>query len=201
MSAVFNIVMTFYQLKELITVKSTQTERSNIYIDKIFNIEWVADGRKQFENQCPFTDMTVIHRMLLMGYVNPILMIFTVFACLICSKFWRNQSLLMGRFYVGYYFVLAFSYKNLCQTAFSLINCKTMNGRQFLYIDGSIDCFQTWQIANIAFLVLWVFLFPFAVGIGYQKLRNREIPRFKFMVLLAFLPLAVIIIACKKFIK
>ena len=43
--------------------------------------------------------------------------------------------------------------------------------------------------------------FPFAVGIGYQKLRNREISRFKFMILLTFPPLAVTAIACKKFIK
>ena len=208
LSAIFNNVMTFFQLKALITVKGATSDDNHAFLDQIFNIEWVAEGRKEFENLCPFYDMTVIHRMFMMGYLNPITMVLTLLFCLLTCKLLniirsvlRSENFNAGRFYVGYYIVLAFSYKNICQTAFSFTNCKTMNGKLFLYIDGSIECFQPWQIANLIFLVSWVFPFPLAVAIGYHKLKNREISRFRLIMFLTFPSVALVMMSCKKFIK
>ncbi|XP_066926100.1 uncharacterized protein [Clytia hemisphaerica] len=210
-TAIFNIVMTFYQLKALITVKGVNesNNNNNLGIDQIFNIEWITKGREELKHLCSFKGMTVTTNMFLIGYGSPIIMLLTVVFCLLICKLINrlrcnkdtDRTLFTGRFYVGYYIVLAFCYKNVCHNAFSFVNCKTMNGRRFLYIDGSIECFHYWQIVNIVFLILWVFSFPIAVAIGYQKLKNREISRLKFMMLLTVPCGAFFLIACKKFIK
>ena len=52
LSAIFNIVMTFYQLKALVTVQSTNESDSNAYIERLFNIELISKGRVELENLC-----------------------------------------------------------------------------------------------------------------------------------------------------
>ena len=209
LSAIFNIVMNFYQLKALVTVQGGKKgNETNLILDHIFNIEWITEGRKEFDHLCPFDEMTVIHRSLLLGYIYPLTMVLTVLLCLTAFKIWsslkclnKNKQFFFGSFYVGYYIVLAFSYKNICHTAFSLINCKAMNGKTFLYINGSTECYQYWQIANFIFLVLWAFSFPSAVAIGYRKLKKREISRLRYTLFLTFPFVSYIDVLFKKFIR
>ena len=61
-----------------------------------------------------------------------------------------------------------------------------MNNRTFLYINGGIECYQPWQIANFLFLIFWVFPFPFAIGIIFLKLRNRIISPLELLLYLTF---------------
>ena len=70
-----------------------------------------------------------------------------------------------------------------------------------LYIDGSIQCFQYWQIANFLFLICWVFSFPLAVGFGYRMMKAREITPLMFLVYLTF-PIALFLrILFKRLVK
>ena len=110
--------MTFYQLKELITVKGVNDKSNGFVIDRIFNIELIAMGREELKNLCSFKGMTIIHQMLFTGYISPMLMASTVAFCLAlckalnlvrCAK--KRNALVSGKFYVGYYIVLAFCYK------------------------------------------------------------------------------------------
>ena len=76
-----------------------------------------------------------------------------------------------------------------------------MNGKTFLYINGSTECYQYWQIANFIFLVLWAFSFPSAVAIGYRKLKKREISRLRYTLFLTFPFVSYIDVLFKKFIR
>ena len=193
LSAVFNIVMTFYQLKALVTVKSTNENinNNNAIIESLFNIELISKGRTELEQLCAFHGVTVIMRNSLKGFGTPIIMFLSVLIFHIASKLYRiyskNESQSSsGRYYAGYYIVLAFCYKDICRTAFAFVNCKIMNGRRFLYIDGSLECFQPWQIAILVFLALWVFPFPIAVGVVFKKLQTKSITPLEFLVYLMF---------------
>ena len=207
-SATLNIIMTFYQLKALVVVKNHNNNNNNLFVDQIFNIEWIAKGRKEFEYICPFESVNVLVQESMIGFMNPLVMVLTVLislllcrllTCLKCSS--RDKNLFTGRFYVGYYIVLAFSYKNICHTAFSFLNCKTINDKQYLYIDGSIECYQFWQIAAFIFLVIWVFPFPLSVGLSYKRLKNGEISRLRFLMYLSFPFIAILVICIKRFLK
>ena len=144
-SAILNTVMTFYQLKALVTVKITNDTNSNALIERFFNIELIYKGRVELDQLCAFHGATVVTKEIFKGYGVPLIMVLTVGVFLIISNLYQiilkdSSQSTSGKFYIGYYAVLAFCYKDICQTAFSLINCKTMNGKTFLYIDGSIEC-------------------------------------------------------------
>ena len=68
LSAVFNIVMTFYQLKALVTVKTNNDNSANAVIERFFNIELVSKGRAELDQLCAFHGVTVVFRDFLKGF-------------------------------------------------------------------------------------------------------------------------------------
>ena len=169
-SSIFNILVSFYQSKALITVQNND----KTLIDKLINMDIMVKSSETLESLCPFKGFDVIWREVLNGYTIPFLMLMTIAILHLIAKLLRyfrpsnsKAKWLLSRFYVGYYIILAFCYKNVCRTVFRLLNCKTMNEVTFLYIDGTVECFTLWQVANILFLICWVVPFPIAVILGY----------------------------------
>ena len=97
----------------------------------------------------------------------------------------KQTKYFLGRFYVGYFVVLTFCYKNICLLAFTFINCRNINDVSYLYING-MKCYEYWQITNYVFLVLWVAPFPIAVGFGYNLLKEKHISMRMFLIYLTF---------------
>ena len=199
LSCIFNILVSFYQLKSLITLKNTRQNTG--FIDQFFNIEFISRSRKHMQYLCPLEDITVVQRELLMGYINPLIMVLTVGLSLVVYKIFKryscftgNATYFFGRFYVGYYVVLAFCYKNIAKVAFTFIHCKTVSSVSFLYINGEIECFQQWQIANLLFLIFWVAPFPIAIIFGYRRLKMRHISPWMFLMLLTFPVLSIVLL-------
>ena len=89
--------------------------------------------------------------------------------------------------YAGFYIIIAFAYKNICNIAFELVNCiSSGNDESFLYISGDVTCYSWWQIVNFIFLVTWVAPFPLAAGLGYSLLKNNLITIKMFVFFLCF---------------
>ena len=184
-SALFGILISFYQLKSVISVKMSTSQ--SLFIDNIFNLDFIIRGKNKLNSWCPSASLTVVGRELLMGYFSTLTMLSCVVITFIVSKLVdrispiKSSSRSEDDLKVGLYVLLSFSYKNIVKTALALIHCRQAEGFWFLYIDGTITCYNSWQAVNIAFIVLWVIPFPFAVAFGYILLRNQKIPLWTFL--------------------
>ena len=172
--------MSFFQLKALITVENRDT--ATTLIDRFFNMEIIVQNSKKLEKLCPFHGFDAISREVLIGFTTPVVMMLILLVLQLIVRFAKsfrpsNKMIewFLCRFYLGYYIILAFCYKNICRSAFTLINCKTMDKVTFLYIDGNVECFTFWQVADFVFLIFWILPFPLAVSLGYSLLKRKSI--------------------------
>uniref|UniRef100_A0A7M5XKV8 Uncharacterized protein n=1 Tax=Clytia hemisphaerica TaxID=252671 RepID=A0A7M5XKV8_9CNID len=197
-SSIFNILVSFFQLKALITVQSNE----KTLVDKLMKMDIMVKSSEALDALCPFRGFNVVWREVLNGYTVPFLLLMTIATLHLIVKLlkhFRPSSLrltwLITRFCVGYYIIIAFCYKNTCRTVFQLLNCKTMNEVTFLYIDGTVECFSLWQVANMLFLVFWVVPFPLAVVLGYYLFKNKKISVTTYLIFLIF-PMFCILRTC-----
>ena len=186
-SALFTILVSFYQLKSVLAVEGNETETG--LIENVFNLDFIVSGRNEFNVLCASSSLTAVWKELLKGYFSTIAVLSLIFFAFIVAKFVdrlspiKSSSKTEDDLKVGLYVLLSFSYKNIAKTALSLIHCRYTLSENlwFLYIDGSIVCYNTFQKVNMAFILLWVIPFPFAVALGYNLLRHRKIPLWIFM--------------------
>ena len=83
-SSIFNILVSFYQLKALIAVHGQ--ENTKTFIDKILNVQIVADTNRKLETLCPFHDLDAVTREVLIGYAAPVIMLLTIIILYIMVK-------------------------------------------------------------------------------------------------------------------
>ena len=167
---------------------------------------------KSMDQYCPITSMHVIHRECIKSYLFPFTMLFIIVILIAIRKTFRllktyilnkfhycpskvtsNSFSLFKRYYIGYYVVLSFTYQKIASLSLELIHCVKINESRLLYIYSDVECINSWQIANIFFIVLWVAPFPFAVMIGYQLLKKEKIKPWIFLVCL-LLPVSIFIL-------
>jgi len=123
-SGIFNILVSFYQIKSLIQIQPSSSTIT--IIDNIFDAKIFATNTQQMEAYCPFETIDVISRETLAGYGFSIIMVTTVLLALVLRKCAYKLQLrfssvsgdkMFGRYYAGYYAVLAFCYKNISRLA------------------------------------------------------------------------------------
>ena len=76
-----------------------------------------------------------------------------------------------------------------------------MNGKTFLYIDGSIECYQPWQIASFVFLAFWIFPFPLAVGLAIRRLHKRAFTPVAFLMYLTVPSFSLLQNVCQRILR
>ena len=79
-----------------------------------------------------------------------------------------------------------FGYQQLCIMAFNLINCTWIGTGQYLYIDTTIKCFQTWHIAVFAYILLFTIPVILMLCWGPSLLQNGKISSSMFLFGLLF---------------
>ncbi len=53
-------------------------------------------------------------------------------------------------------FSLLLFYQQIANTAFSLLRCIESDGQSILFIDGTVTCYQPWQIVILIFAINWI---------------------------------------------
>ena len=189
-SAVFNILISFYQIKSLFEINN-RSGKGLQFIDDILNSRLImTDNLKSF---CPFRMLDAVSKEVLTGYGLPLVMTLTIQLGLVLLKslsWLKNKALsrkvdsLAQRFYVGYFLVFIFCFKNLTRTSFKLVNCIKIENLDVLYISGDTQCFHWWQILNILFISIWVIPFPLSIALTYLMVQRQTISNTKFMICL-----------------
>ena len=70
---------------------------------------------------------------------------------------------------------LLFTYQKLATTSFTLLNCVPVGNSSVLFVQGTIDCYQTWQYAVAAYAATCIIPFSLALLIGPGLLKDRLI--------------------------
>ena len=82
----------------------------------------------------------------------------------------------------GFVLALLFTYQKLATTSFALLNCVTVGDRHVLFIQGTIDCYQTWQYGVMAYTGSYIVPFCLVILIGPGLLKDRLIRLSEFFV-------------------
>ena len=215
-SAIFNILVSFYQLQSLLQVPIDDKNQWSFtsHVSNFFNLDIMV---QRVDKYCPSKSKSAIYRDVLKKFFLPLSMVLTILIkmyirkfciflkahfpknMLIKAKFFQTPLSLTERLYVGYYVVIAFSYEKLASIAFQLINCVEIEGSRVLYFAGDVECYKYWQKLDICFLVIWVIPFPAAVIAGYYLLRKNKISVWIFMACVTFPPLIIVIFIAVKY--
>ena len=209
-SAIFNVLVSFYQLQSLLQVPVDRQDQKpfNFLVSNFFNLDIML---KRVDKYCPLKSNSVIYRDALKNIFLPLSMVLIIliimfirkFCILLKARFPRTVLLiskhfqislsLTERLYIGYYVVITFNYKKLASIAFRLIHCVEIKGSNVLYFAGDVDCYKYWQKLDICFLVVWIIPFPAAVVTGYYLLKKNKISAWIFMVCFTFPPMTIIV--------
>jgi len=75
----------------------------------------------------------------------------------------------------GFVLALLFTYQQLATTSLTLLNCVTVSDRLVLFIQGTIDCYKTWQFAVAIYVITCIVPFCFVILLGPGLLKDRLI--------------------------
>ena len=210
-SAIFNVVVSFYQLRSLLQIPVDDKDDSNYAsaISDFFNLNIMIQTTDKY---CPTRDTDAVYRDFLKNFLLPVLMISGILIALnirnifrfirkesICgtnqceSKSQRKSLPFKKRLYVGFYVAVAFSYQKVSTFAFRLVHCVKINSDNVLYIAGDTKCYNTWQVLDMLFLAFWVIPFPASVSCAYHLLKKNKINVRVFMLCIILPPVTPLI--------
>jgi len=75
----------------------------------------------------------------------------------------------------GFVLALLFTYQKLATTSFTLLNCVPVGERSVLFVQGTIECYQTWQYFVAVYTATCIIPFCAALLIGPGLLKDRLI--------------------------
>ena len=202
-SAIFNIIVYFYQIKSLVKVEGSskvatvptltttssstaqQARRGPLaFIDEILNLKVLAvEGLDAF---CPLFNLDIPTKEALRGYGIPSVMMASLTIAFILCRILKIRNRFSSCLIVGFYIVLSFCFKDLSNVSLKLINCVKVEGLRVLYISGDVKCGHWWQTLTACFLGVWVIPFPLAMIMCYSLIRSDSISTTMFLACLAF---------------
>ena len=183
-SAIFSILVSFYQIKSLVEINRSSSGRLS-FIDNILNLRFLM--MEKLESYCPFINLDTITSEVLKGYGVPFVMVtFLAIMLTLCGCF-KVRNKFSSYLYVGFYIVISFCFKDLSNVSLKLTNCVTIEDVKVLYISGDVICSgHWWQYLNGCFIGLWLLPFPVAVVLCYSLIRRKAISTPTFLACLAF---------------
>lgn len=170
------LVLLFYYFQDAALIKiHTVYVQSKAYID---NIETVVSEIFRFRfnffslvasELCIFPGMDMLQREFLLAIFAPML-IFTSGLMYVLFKLihrysqrecWEGLAL---RALAALILGLLFSYQKLATTSMSFLYCVPVMETKILFLDGTVDCYETWQYITLAYLI--VCIFPFSIHLA-----------------------------------
>ncbi len=149
-------------------------------------------------NLCPFPGWTPVSKLLTKNLTGPFvfLYIFVIYgivrmACWCCeSKGKSLRTYWYPRLTAAAIFSLLLFYQQIANVAFSLLYCINSGGQSILFIDGTVTCYQPWQILCFIFAFNWVIgIIPVLMFLpGLLELQMISVPHF-FLACLMPLPM------------
>ncbi len=179
------IAMYFYQDTSWLQVKlpaELKTLKPK-FRDFLFRVShWSLDTIGFSDKLCVWSGMTPSQKVFLKMCVPvSVLFLFTMFFLLTIplKDSSRKKTLclsLASGFLVG---ILVF-YQSIANMLFSFVSCVKLGETHVLYLDGTVECFEWWQILVVILIIFWVFPFIAILSVAQVLLANQMIPASEF---------------------
>ena len=150
-------------------------------IKQVFNFEFPVIGRLT----CFVPEMSPVNKvatnMIFFGYLYGLLLIIYLISglCCVCvrpSRRPRIGGLNMDSRVLGTLLALfLYTYQEIAEAMLTLINCRNINGKSVLYLDGNVECIQGWQFVVIGVVCIFIFPFFLVLLFGPKLLKERKI--------------------------
>ena len=150
------------------------------------------------KHTCPIPNMTPILKVLLKFLFVPSVFLFLIAIKALahykvrqtnCHDKWKSLS---AKASVALMLAILFSHQKLALSTFTLLNCVPVGKDSVLYLDGTVVCMQTWQVALIMYTTLCVVPFSLFIAIAPSYLLSNTLPTAAFFIG-CFLPLPVLL--------
>ena len=153
-SGIFALIVSFYQIKQVMTVdvkyKGTSHFSIITFISKFINLEIVAINSSSY---CPMNDLNAVSKAFIKTYLLTVALIMASLLNYLISRLYysfggklrRSSSLKPSdRLGVCLIRVLMLNYKNMATASLILLNCVEVESTLVLHIEGDIKCFKWW---------------------------------------------------------
>lgn len=202
---IIKILFFYYQMNTLLLVYDSEAQFEPIAIAKsilrsFFNFE--PSSITGFNFGSPMTNFNTVIKILLKASF-PLLMLSAAVIMYIVAhmltKATRRRSILeaihnfKSSVLAGSLQVILLGYSTLTSHSFQLLTCVSLaDGKQILYVDGTVSCFQSWQYALLLFAICWLIPFMCSLHTASKSLKDSSLPVWRFYAAM-FLPLPFII--------
>ncbi len=113
---------------------------------------------------CPIKGWTPVYKIIAKNGTFPLVLFFIFIIYLIvtsASMCFSNKRQSIRKFWypkltAAVIFSVLLSYQQIANTAFSLLYCIQSDDQSILFIDGTINCYQPWQIMVLIFAFNWI---------------------------------------------
>ena len=182
------LLFSYFQDATLLQINTVYVSKTTSNISKLKS---VIGGLFKFrldlfqatlKDMCLFPDMELVATLLFKVAFVPLLLgtLFVMYLVgKLVQKLWKNSSM-AARAVKALMLALMFSYQKLSGTTFSLIKCVNISGTSVLFLNGNIDCYQSWQIIIMIYAALSIVPFFAHLCFGPFLLRRHVISHWEF---------------------
>eukprot|EP00112_Aurelia_sp_Birch-Aquarium-sp1_P015567 Seg3464.2 transcript_id=Seg3464.2/GoldUCD/mRNA.D3Y31 product="hypothetical protein" protein_id=Seg3464.2/GoldUCD/D3Y31 len=184
-SGLIKILFFYYQMNALLVIYKSEYQLIILnQIKTVFNNLFTFNANSETLSKigCPFSDMDNVRKRLIkacipcimLGLAGALLLIVAVCGKCIKSAVMSNYvASLRNRILVTILQIILLGYSSLTSNIFALLTCVSMvNGTKILFIQGNINCYETWQFILLSFVIVWSL--PLTVALYMASKRVKE---------------------------
>ena len=176
-------------------------ERYLTKLTDLFNLEIFINVYSQ--EFCPMTGLNAISkqviRVLLLNAAAAVSVIAIWLVCLLYNTTVATKRKKQGKSLSELFLlklevcllrIITFGYKNVASVAVTFLTCIDINGKFYLFIEASVQCFTYQQYVVFAFLGLWVIPMPVNLYVAFNWYHDQVVSFREFLFCLVFPPVA-----------
>ncbi len=204
----FGIVTHFVQVKSIMKLSLSVDKTNPRIVDNFFSeTESIIDIVLNFEltyfsqDACSVRGLTTTQRT-----IFKLLFLFGLFlswTCIILQLYLMqiclHKKTLIGKklpkfrtkLYLGLVEIIKYTYLGFTSAVFYSLTCCSVGESFVWFYDGSVPCYSKWQIAMIAFTLVYLLPYPLLLFVLMKRLQNGQKTRFSFFIATYF-PLPVL---------
>ena len=187
-SGLIKILFFYYQMNALLVIYKSEYQlfifnQIKSFFNNLFTFN--ANSETLSDLGCPFSGMDIVHKRLIkasmpcmmLGLAGGILLIVVVSAKFIKSAVVSSYiASLKNRLSVTILQIILLGYSGLTSNIFSLLTCVSMvNGTKILFIQGDINCYQTWQFMLLSFVIVWSLPLTIALYMASKRVKEKTL--------------------------
>ena len=178
------------------------------YQERLTALARLDSGSFSSQITCLEKDTSEVRKLFIKTSIIPFMIVMYVIFNLV-MKLVKPRPQLKKRMFASadtvFLMIIMFSFQQLSSSALSLVKCTWLGSGHYLRIDGNVKCYQPWQWATFAFIIICILPFWCSLFLGPGMLRHELITRNTFLMSLIlpgpFLILSIIMLRKKTDIK